>query len=275
MPAARRRATKRSRISPALHRPSRARVGLVSAAAFAVAGLLVTTVARGRVEATIELDPSGPYRLHSSAGPIEVSTGSSARLDYRASWLGHRPELASPPAQRAPLLDNAEAPRRPQTALELSCDTRLPCRALARLELPPAATLEAGASGGPVLVDGFDGDLVVTTTDDHEVIMGPVSGTIRVETDGGDVTGHGLAARRVEITTREGEIGLDFRVRPRSVTVAAGRAPVAIVLPPGPYAVTVVGSSSTSIEVDQDETAESRISIEGRGPVRIADAPPP
>ena len=102
-----------------------------------------------------------------------------------------------------------------------------------------------------------------------------VGPTVLVETEAGDVAGHGLAARQVEIVTEEGEIALDFRERPRSVTVTAGHQPVAIVLPPGHYAVSVVGSSSTSIEVDQDERAESRISIEGRGPVRVDAAPLP
>lgn len=240
-------------------------------AALLCLGLIVSGVARGNAEVGIELDSSGPYRLRSSAGPLELSTGQEARLGYRASWLVQGPELTTLDPDQ-PLLFPADTPRRPRSAVEVSCRTRLPCRATTTAQLPPDVTVEVLASSGPVLVASFDGVALVTTTGNHEVVLGPVDGTIRAVTDRGDVSGHGLAASHVEVATAAGAVHLDFRERPRSVEVDAGDQPVVIVLPAGRYAVTVEGDRSAIIEVEQDEAADSRISIEATGPARVTTA---
>lgn len=246
---------------------------LASIAGLVALGLVVTRVAGASTEVVIDLDPSGPYRLRSSAGPVEISQGPSPRLDYRASWLGPGPELVTSGRSDEPLILLGQVPSRLRSAVEVSCDSRLPCRAALAAELPSGVAIEAVATGGPVFVERFDGIASVTTSGDHEVVLGPVEGTIRATSERGDITGHGLAADRVEVVTDGGEVELSFARRPRSVVVEAGDRPVVIVLPAGRYAVTVGGDQPATIEVEQDETADSRISIAGRGPVRIGQAP--
>ncbi len=157
----------------------------------------------------------------------------------------------------------------PTVGLDLSCATRWPCRASARLQLPPEVELDAITTDGPLILGPVDGRFTATTTGDDAVLLGPLTGTVRAVTERGDVIGTGLAAREVEVDTAAGAVHLTFRERPRSVAVVAGVEPVTIELPPGRYAVTVVGSPSATIDVHRDDAADSRIWIDGRGPVRI------
>lgn len=254
-----RRSRHRTPIRPARPRTSRARIlaGLVLALALAAT---IVTVAGGRqAERVVALDPSGPHRVASAAGSVEVGLGAEPRLVYRASWL-----LRGPTVSRDPWPG-----RLPADDLRLSCGRRLPCRADGLIELPVGAVLEVRADGGQVLVSSFDGDLEAVTTGSHEVVLGPVAGVIRVETEGGDVIGHGLAADEIEVRTGAGAVHLGFLARPRSVRIEAGDAPVTVELPPGRYAVSVEGDRAPTIGVDVDGTADSRITVDGRGPVRI------
>ena len=158
--------------------------------------------------------------------------------------------------------------------------------ATSRVVLPPGAELEVWATAGEVLVERWSGALVAVTTGDHDVILGPVDGRVDIETEAGAVTGHGLAATRVDVRTVDGAVHLSFREPPRSVSVEAGDGPVTIELPPGRYAVTVEGSHSPVIELDNDGVdqpdgpaqpdstdqaglADRSIRVVGRGPVRI------
>jgi hypothetical protein len=231
-------------------------IGLVVMAAVA------TVAGRGSGARTVELGPDDVYRLDSSAGPVEVGVGGRARLHYRGSWLGAAPNVSDEPWPS----------RLPATDLRLWCGDWLPCRATARIEVPAGAEVEVRSSGGEILVDRFAGAVSAVTTGDHDVILGPIEGSVVARTVGGDVVATGLAASDVEISTVGGEVRLGFGPPPASLSVTAGDGPVTVELPPGRYAVSVEGDTAPTIEVDIDGTAESRIRIDGRGPVWIRQA---
>lgn len=239
----------------------------------ALATLLGTVAAARQATGTLALDPSGPVVLHSSAGPVEVGVGPVDRIDYQASWLLRGPTLhRTGGAGGVGGVGGTGGGGRVEGAapvIEVRCDTDWPCRARTRIELQAATDLSVRSEAGPVLVEQLAGSLSIDTGGSHPVTLGPVEGEVRVETDQGDVVGHGLAATTVEIRTGGGAVTLSFRDRPALVQIVAGTEPVEVMLPPGRYAVSVGGNPSATVEVDQDDSADSRIRIDGRGPVRI------
>lgn len=254
------------RIQPARVPVSRRRVAGLTALGLVVGAWLLATVADRSASRSLALDGAAAYRISSSAGPLEIGAGPEARLDYRASWLVRGPTVVAGPE---PGPDS-------RIEIEVSCATRWPCRASAELVLgaDPLAgeepiEVDAVTSDGPIVIGGLAGHLAATTTGADEVVLGAVSGSVRVTTERGDVSGAGLAADDVEVWTDGGAVDLSFQRRPRSVVVVAGTEPVELELPPGRYAVSVVGSPSATIDVPRDDSADSRITIDGRGPVRI------
>ncbi len=229
---------------------------------------------------TVELDPSGPFVVRSSAGPIELRGSDSSAdprtaapprssdrgptLEYEASWLLFGPdvrfgaETADPRAYR-------------QGAVDISCETRFPCRAVSRLQLPgrsPAEVTIESVDGDVSVVDHV-GDLTVLAGGSSGVFAGSVGGRMSVASEHGDVVGYGLTAGEVLVETVAGAVELDFVGRPELVTVRSESGPVTIWLPDGDYAVSVEGGSSVAINVGQAASADSTLQIHARGPVRI------
>jgi hypothetical protein len=207
---------------------------------------------------TIELDPSGPYRIRSTTGPVEVTTGDRAVVSYSKSWLVGGPTAT---AESGDLL--------------LRCQTRWPCRASSTLTLPPGVssgtTLELSGDQD-LLVSEFDGTLVAAATGDGDVVLGPIGGKVTAETERGAILGYGLRATEMDLKTTDGVVELDFLERPQRVSIQSGPEAVTITLPPGDYAVSVTGGSSIAINVGQAAEADSQITIHARGPVRIDHA---
>ncbi len=216
----------------------------------------------GRAETReVALAPSGPYRLASDAGPIEVTTAAQPTLTYRASWFLSGPD-------QWPTDSGAPAGLSGASEVTVRCGTVMPCRAASTLRLPVGAALRIEAGDNDVLVEHFDGDLTVEVSGIGDVHLGPVAGTVAVDGRGGDVHGFGLTATEVEVVA-EGEINLRFAAQPRRVTVQSGPEPLTISLPDGVYAVSVVGGAQTVIAVEQAASAESEIFVQANGLVRI------
>ncbi len=226
----------------------------VSAAAVVAILLAGTAWLQRSEQRTVELDPAGPYRIRSTAGPIEVAQGDRPIVGYRASWL-----LADPSVTTAP--DGSGVVAR--------CDSRLPCRVAARLEVPGPVELTVESVDQPVLVERFDGDLGVVLGGDAALFVGPMAGRLEVVSEHGDIEATGLAAERVDIRSESGRVTLRFAERPTRLTIRSRAGPVTIELPDGDYAVSVEGGSAATVNVRQAETADSHIQIQASGPVRI------
>lgn len=215
-------------------------------------------------ERTVDIDPGGPIRIRSTAGPVEVLDEPGPAVSYRASWLIRGPTEVTDAG-----------------GLDLRCDTRWPCRALSTVRVPSARSatdrgsavdLDVHTVDEDVVVTGFVGRLLVTTEGVGAVVLGPVRGEIRAVTAAGTVVGHGVRAEVVEVVTDGGAVELHFAEPPRSAVIEAGTEPVTISLPPGSYAVTVSGTPvdiATDVDVVQAADAEHRLSVRARGPVRI------
>ncbi len=248
---------------------------LLSIPAVVGAALVATAIGRSSAERVVELEPPAGLAIDSSAGPVELVAGDRATLTYRASWLGRGPELAMAPAAAPTSASAAPSVRLdPLVELGLDCPNRWPCRASSVVAVPAGVVVRVTADAGPVAVGAVDAAVRASTTGDHDVIVGPAAGTLVVVTEGGDVLGTGLAAADVDVRTVDGQVDLVFRERPDRVDVVAGPAPVTIELPPGRYAVSVEGSHTADIDVSRDEAAASRITVEGRGPIRILETTP-
>ncbi len=263
------RLRRHQRIRPARARRSGRRTLALVLGGLVVGAMVATTVASRSDRRSLALEGAPAYRLTSGAGPVEVVAGPSARLDYRASWLVAGPELV----EGAPAVvadDGGSGPSLlPAIDLAIDCPSRWPCLVSSRLQLPPGAGLEAHATDGPVVIGSMAGPVVVSTAGDDDVLLGPVAGPVSARTERGAVIGTDLTGPAIEVTTGSGPVELRFRARPRTVVVEAGDAPVTIELPPGRYAVTVEGTRTATIDVDRDDRADSRISVDGLGPVRI------
>lgn len=222
------------------------------------AGLAGTAWLQGSERETIELNPSGPYRIRSTTGPVEVVAGDRAAVLYNKSWLISEPTAT---AETGDLL--------------LRCQTRWPCRASSTVLLPqdPEAgtTLELFGDQDLLITD-FDGTLMASATGDGDVVLGPIAGRVTAETERGAILGHGLRTTEMDLKTAEGVVELTFLDRPERVSIQSGAEAVTITLPPGDYAVSVTGGSSIAINVGQAADADSQITIHARGPVRIDHA---
>jgi len=249
-----------TRIRPVRPYWSRSKIVRLVIGILLVAGLAGTAWLPRSGELIIELDPSGPYRVRSTTGPIEVVTGDGPEVRFQRSWLVRGPDVTEGSGE-----------------VLLDCGTRWPCRGWAEVVLP-AVDEAALQTGAPVLelagsedlvVTEFAGHLRATASGDGEVILGPLVGRLTALTETGGVVGYGLRTAEVEVTSAAGPVELGFSVRPRLVSINAGTEPVAITLPPGDYAVTVTGASSIAINVGQAADADSTIIVHARGPVRI------
>lgn len=211
----------------------------------------------------VDLPPAGPYRILSSAGPIEVTVGrgfesaiQNPTFEYDASWLLFGPD--------ANVGDLAE--------IEVSCHRRFPCRAASRLGLPDAAVppdVTIGATEGDVSVNDYAGDLLVATSGSSSVFLASVGGRITVDGEDGDVFGYGLTASDVEVETTGGAVELEFAEKPALLVVRSEGGAVTIALPDGDYAVSVDSETPAAISVGQAADADSKLQIHARGPVRI------
>lgn len=221
------------------------------------AGLIGTAWLQRSDQRAVELSPSGPYRIQSTTGPIEVTTGNKPTVFYRGSWLLKGPTATTESGD-----------------LLLRCQTRWPCRASSVVALPNTSDdtrLEVSAEED-LLISEFAGDLTATTIGEADIILGPVHGTVTAKTERGAVIGYGLRTTSVDVETAAGVVDLRFLERPEQISVRSGAEAVTITLPPGDYAVSVTGGSSIAINVGQASDADSKITIRARGPVRIDPA---
>lgn len=191
--------------------------------------------------ATVDLGAPTRMLVINMAGPVRVTTGPTASVTHRDSWMLQRPEVSS-------------SVRDTETAVRARCETRTPCRSALEVVAPPSVELVIVASD-TVSVDRFDGELTVLA-DESAVALGPVSGSARVVA-GGDVTGSALRVESFDASTLGDSVAVSFESEPATVFVSGGRERVELTLPPS-----------------LDGVAEAEVGVDSTGEVVIGRSQP-
>lgn len=196
-------------------------------------------------------------------GAVSVKAGDQRALTIASSYL-----LSGPTITSETPTSETEPPG--QWAGSAKCSTRGPCRLSSTVVAAPGDRLELVASDGPVLVRTFEGDLSIALHDQNAgVSIGWLDGPLTVSTVNGAVNAESLSSEHVSIVTNDGPVNATFRSAPKTLSVKAGAAPVAIRLPEGSYNVKVIGAASKTVDVVEAGDAESTIRIETDGDVTV------
>ncbi len=166
-------------------------------------------------ESTVELGAPSRMLVVNMAGPVRVTTGESASVTHRDSWMLQRPDVSA-------------ASRGTETVVRVRCETRMPCRSALEVVAPPSVELVI-VSSDIVSIDRFDGELTVLA-DDSAVALGPVSGSARVVA-GGDITGTALRVDSFDASTLGDSVAVSFESEPTIVFVYGANDRVELTLP--------------------------------------------
>lgn len=206
---------------------------------------------------TVELENAPSIRIESDAGPVEIVTGDTARVQRRDSWLFSEPSFEQVVTASG-------------VVVRVSCPGRFPCRSALVVEVPPGTILEIVTSDGIVDVLGFDGDLTITSTADDGVLLSRVHGTADIVSNQGPVVGTALGLDEVAVEVDDGPVDLHFGVPPTTVEILGGGGAIDLVVPDVLYRLEV-GTSDETVEIEVDRAAGARreLIVQSVGPVRI------
>lgn len=175
------------------------------------------------------------------AGPVRVTTGPTASVTHRDSWMLRRPEVSA-------------SSRDTESVVRVRCETRTPCRSSLEVVAPPSVELVV-VSSGTVSVERFDGELTVLA-DESAVALGPVSGSARVVA-GGDITGSAMRVDSFDASTLGSVVSVTFDTEPATVFVGGADERVELTLPAA-----------------DDGTPEADVSVDSIGEVAIVRSQP-
>lgn len=230
-------------------------------------GLIITLVAlffligwmdRSRV---VENEFGTPRRAFvvSDAGPVSVTTGTTVRVTQYDSWL-----LSQPLIEQG--VDDDEV------VLRVSCPGSFPCRSRLSIEVPPGTELVVIATGGPVQLDGFEGDLTVFASG-NDINLGPVRGSARIVSDTGDVAGHGMGLGALTVEVDRASMDLEFARAPESVILTAASGVIRLAVPDEGYRLAIRPEENQEervrTEIEVDERAEETIAIRSEGTIAV------
>ncbi len=204
----------------------------------------------------LEIPVVGRVLLISNAGPVEVRNGDVNQLTSNESWLLNRPKIES-------LGDSDEV------VVRVTCEGRLPCRSATVLTVLPGTEVVIVATEGSVLVDQMDGAL--TIYDGHgNTLLGALSGSVKVVSESGRVSGNGLSVSQIDVSTVSSEVALEFQTLPERVLVVTGRESTRLRLPEGDVTLMVTSPENLqNFEVESVLGSASVITIRSNGPVTI------
>jgi hypothetical protein len=99
-------------------------------------------------------------------------------------------------------------------------------------------------------VHGPPGLTVIAATDNGDVRLGHLSGTVRVSTDNGDVTGTDLRTPSLTSETDNGDVTLRFATPPRRVSAASDNGDLQLRLPQGDDVAYALATRTDNGDVD-------------------------
>jgi hypothetical protein len=122
------------------------------------------------------------------------------------------------------------------------------------ISVPTGVVVTGGTDNGSLRIDGL-ADAVDVSTDNGDIHLVATSDDVRVDTSNGRITGTDLASARIEATTSNGPVVLDFAAAPEDVQVDTSNGLVHVQVPDDGLAYDVDastsnGSLSTSVTVD-------------------------
>lgn len=211
-----------------------------------------------------------------AAGDVRVVRGDDGRVDIerRLQW-----------GTRAPRVD--ERWDGDTLRIAVDCPGLLVnfCSVDHVVQAPAGVTIETNTAAGDIAVEQIDGKVGLTSgAGDIEVAnaQGPVSadthsgditisdaaGALTARTNSGDIDADALTSTVNDVSTRAGNIGLQFAAAPDRVLAEASSGDVTVVVPRGEAAAyqvqTSTSSGSEDVTVDQDTSSPRTIEAETR-----------
>lgn len=209
---------------------------------------------------SLSIDSSTRLVIVSDAGGVELSSvpaGESTLITRRDSWLFSEPVFESAQDDGA-------------TVVRVSCPGRFPCRSDLRAEVPAGTEVVIFATSGIVDVRGHRGLLAVYSSSSDGVLLGPISGSARVLSNEGPVSGFHLALGDLEVAVQQSPVRISFGRPPSTVVVTGSDDLVQIGLPQRFYRVDVeTDSASVIVDVNQSANSNRGIDVVSKGPVRV------
>lgn len=136
------------------------------------------------------------------------------------------------------------------------------CSARHRIEVPRGVAVNVEDGDGSVRAQGFTTALNLRTRD-GSVRVSDSSGPLTLASDDGSVRATGVGSRRVQATTRDGSVRLEFGAVPDLVEASSVDGSVAVALPHGTYRVTS-RSQDGSVHVSVPTDAKSSHVVDAR-----------
>ncbi len=134
--------------------------------------------------------------------------------------------------------------------------------------------VEVAVADGVVDVLSFDGDLTVRTTSSDGVILGPVRGSLSIDSSSGPVIGRHLRASELTVEAQDGAVDLMFARAPMALVVTGDDESIRVLVPDLLYRLEIATSSAeVEIDVDRAAGAPRDITISSTGPVTVARSP--
>lgn len=153
------------------------------------------------------------------------------------------------------------------------------------VQAPAGATIETNTSAGDIAVEQIDGGLGLTSsagdiagadaqgtvsadTDSGNITISGAADALTARTSSGDIDADALTSTVNDVSTRAGDVGLQFAAAPDRVLANTSSGDVTVIVPRGEAAAyrvqTDTSSGSQDVTVDQDTSSPRAIEAETR-----------
>lgn len=148
----------------------------------------------------------------------------------------------------------------------------LGCSGHIRLIVPKDLEVQVHNSDGSMTLRDLDGPVDLSTSD-GSINASNLTGRVKLHSDDGAMAATGLRSDKVEATTSDGSVRLNFAVAPSSVTANSGDGSIEVVVPSDGMAYDVTattgdGSRHVSVPTDSNSARHMQLST-GDGTLRV------